>query len=67
MALNSLFNRTVKTNIIIYPTDGCGRDGYITYNNAGFWKQNIKQIVPKELCMISLQNTSYIFNLTSAI
>lgn len=48
MALNSLFNRTVKTNIIIYPTDGCGRDGYITYNNAGFWKQNIKQIVPKE-------------------
>ena len=48
MSLNSLFNRTVKTNIIIYPTDGCGRDGYITHNNAGFWKENIKQIVPKE-------------------
>ena len=33
-----LFNRTVKTNIIIYTTDGTGRDGYITFNNAGFWK-----------------------------
>ena len=38
-----LFNRTVKTNIIIYPTDGTGRDGYITFNNAGFWKDNIKR------------------------
>lgn len=43
----SIFNRTVKTNIVIYPTDGMGRDGYITYNNAGFWKENIKQIYPK--------------------
>ena len=25
-----------------------GRDGYIAYNNAGFWKENIKQIFPKE-------------------
>lgn len=40
--------RTVKTNIIIYPTDGRGRDGYITYNDAGFWKENIKPVVPKE-------------------
>ena len=48
MSTNSLFNRTVKTNIIIYPSDGLGRDGYITYNNAGFWKKNIKQILPKE-------------------
>ena len=48
MSTNTLFNRTVKTNIIIYPTDGMGRDGYITYNNAGFWKENIKPIVPKE-------------------
>ena len=38
-----LFNRTVKTNIIIYPTNGKGRDGYIMYNNAGFWKDNIKR------------------------
>lgn len=44
----NLFNRTVKTNIIKYPTDGTGRDCYITYNNAGFWKQNIKQITLKE-------------------
>ena len=48
MSTNNLFNRTVKTNIILYSTDGMGRDGYITYNNAGFWKENIKQIVPKE-------------------
>ena len=44
----NIFNRTVKTNIIIYPTDGMGRDGYITYNNAGFWKENYKQVTPKE-------------------
>ena len=44
----NIFNRTVKTNIILYPTDGTGRDCYITYNNAGFWKDNIKRIVPKE-------------------
>lgn len=44
----NIFNRTVKTNIILYPTDGMGRDGYITYNNAGFWKENYKQVVPKE-------------------
>lgn len=43
----SIFNRTVKTNIVLYPTDGMGRDGYITYNDAGFWKENIKQIYPK--------------------
>ena len=43
-----LFNRTVKTNIIIYPTDGTGRDGYITFNNGGFWKQNIKRYSLKE-------------------
>lgn len=49
MSTNSIFNRTVKTNIILYPTDGFGRDGYIAYNNAGFWKENIKPILPKEV------------------
>ena len=44
----NIFNRTVKTNIILYPTDGTGRDCYITYNNAGFWKDNIKKITAKE-------------------
>ena len=43
-----LFNRTVKTNIIIYPTDGSGRDCYITFNNAGFWKDNIKRYTSEE-------------------
>ena len=43
-----LFNRTVKTNIIIYPTNGTGRDGYIMYNNAGFWKDNLKRFSLKD-------------------
>ena len=38
--------RTTKTNITFYREDGLGRDGYITYNNAGFWKD--KQILSKE-------------------
>ena len=44
----NIFNRTVKTNIVLYPTDGRGRDCYITYNNAGFWKDNINRISTKE-------------------
>ncbi len=48
MSSTSLFNRIVKTNILLYQTDGQGRDGYIQYNNGGFWKENIKQIYPKE-------------------
>ena len=43
-----LFNRTVKTNIIIYPTNGSGRDTYIMYNNAGFWKDNLKRFSLKD-------------------
>ena len=39
--------RTVKTNIVLYSTDNKGRDGYITYNDGGFWKDNIKQIKAK--------------------
>lgn len=36
--------RTTRTNMVFYSTDGNGRDGYITYNDGGFWKENIKQI-----------------------
>ena len=43
MSSQILFNRTVKTNIILYPTDGTGRDGYIYFNSGGFWKDNIKR------------------------
>ena len=32
--------RSTKTNIAFYKTDGMGRDGYITYNNGGFWKNS---------------------------
>lgn len=39
--------RTTKTNIVFYQTDGMGRDGYITYNNGGFWKN--KQIKLKNV------------------
>ena len=38
----SLFNRTVKTNIILFKSNGKDRDGYISYNSGGFWKENIK-------------------------
>jgi len=41
-------DRTVKTNIILYKEDGDGRDGFISYNNGGFWKDNIKTIKYKE-------------------
>ena len=39
--------RTTKTNIVFYQTDGMGRDGYITYNNGGFWKN--RQIKLKDI------------------
>lgn len=39
--------RTTKTNIAFYQTDGMGRDGYITYNNGGFWKN--RQIKIKDI------------------
>ena len=42
--ISASLGRTVKTNIVLYSTDNKGRDGYITYNNGGFWKDNIKQI-----------------------
>lgn len=45
----SLFNRTVKTNIILYKSNGDGRDGYITHNNGGFWKEETCPINTKEV------------------
>ncbi len=39
--------RTIRNNISLYIRDGQGRDGYIVYNNGGFWKDpegiNIKK------------------------
>ena len=43
-AISKSLGRTVKTNIVLYSTDNMGRDHYITYNNGGFWKDNIRQI-----------------------
>ena len=43
--------RTTKTNIVFYQTDGMGRDGYITYNNGGFWKNRqikLRDIQPRK-------------------
>ena len=45
----SLFGRTMKTNIILYKSNGKGRDGYITHNNGGFWKDNIKPLYKKDV------------------
>ena len=38
MSSGNNLNRTFKSNIVIYITDGFGRDAYITYNDGGFWK-----------------------------
>ena len=57
--ISQSLGRTVKTNIILYTTDNKGRDGYITYNNGGFWKDNIKQIKLKSNYP---RNTNQIFH-----
>ena len=43
----SLINRTMKTNIVLYRSNGKGRDSYIIYNNGGFWK-NINPVIQKD-------------------
>ncbi len=47
MSNMSLFNSTMKTNIVLYRSNGKGRDSYISYNSGGFWKNknpiNIKE------------------------
>jgi hypothetical protein len=40
------FNGTRKTNIVLYPPNGTGRDIYISHNCGGFWKN--KFITHKE-------------------
>ena len=45
----SLFNRTVKTNIVLYKSDGEGRDAYIIHNNGGFWKEETSPINTREI------------------
>ena len=39
----SLIKRTMRTNIVLYKSNGKDRDSYIIYNNGGFWK-DIKPI-----------------------
>ncbi|MCQ2818534.1 MAG: hypothetical protein MJ252_14795 [archaeon] len=36
--------RTVKGSMPQYWADGCGRDWYIAYDNAGLWKDGVKKI-----------------------
>lgn len=42
--MSSLY-RTARNKFVLYETDGLGRDGYISYNNGGFWKPG-QQSVP---------------------
>ena len=48
MSSSNFLGRTIRNNISLYIRDGQGRDGYISYNNGGFWKDpegiNIKKI-----------------------
>ena len=57
MSISKSLGRTVKTNIILYKTDNKGRDGYITFNDGGFWKDNIKQIKLKSNFPRHINNT----------
>ena len=36
--------RTARPRVNVYAVDGLGRDGYISFNNGGFWTRNIKEI-----------------------
>lgn len=45
----SLFNRTVRTNIVLYRSKGEGRDSYIIHNNGGFWKEETSPINTREI------------------
>ena len=47
LSMDRSLGRTIKSNFAFYETDGLGRDGYISYNNGGFWKDNLKFAVNK--------------------
>lgn len=48
MSVSKSLGRTVHyNNFTFYSTDGFGRDGYISYNNGGYWKDNLKSIIAK--------------------
>lgn len=48
LSVNKVLGRTVHyNNFTFYSIDGFGRDGYITYNNGGYWKDNLKGIMVK--------------------
>ena len=46
-SMDRSLGRTIKSNFAFYETDGLGRDGYISYNNGGFWKDNLKNAINK--------------------
>ncbi len=49
-------HRNFSPRMILYGTDGLGRDTYINYNNGGFWKDNIKNVSGTEKFDISKHN-----------
>ena len=69
MSSSNFLGRTIRNNISLYIRDGQGRDGYISYNNGGFWKDpegiNIKKIeyeLPQFLTFHSLNHIPAPFN-----
>lgn len=69
MSSSNFLGRTIRNNISLYIRDGQGRDGYISYNNGGFWKDpegiNIKKIEyehPQFLTFHSLNHSPAPFN-----
>ena len=63
----SLFNRTVKTNIVLYKSNGDGRDTYITHNNGGFWKEETCPLNTKEVFYHKPINVFHSWNRTPPI
>ena len=69
MSSSNFLGRTIRNNISLYIRDGQGRDGYIAYNNGGFWKDpegiNIKKIKyehPQRKTFHSLNHSPAPFN-----
>ncbi len=54
-----LLYRNSNPRMAHYPSDGLGRDTYITFNNGGFWLDNIKSISPINLYDVNKYHNQY--------
>lgn len=66
MAKEISLYRTARPRWNVYETDGLGRDTYISQNNGGFWKENIRQVIRKPNYPIYHDPNHYTLNLHPA-